>query len=112
MLEDVGASNTECELRIDRFMRNVGADLDLALPSRFEDRNRFVDDLACLILLNLPTQISADIYRHQLCSRFGTSSIVVPLAFEHLKVNLFLDANKCKWIGIQCILQTAFFACN
>ena len=112
MLEDVGASNTECEWRIDRFMRNVGTDLDLALPSRFEDRNRFVDDLACWILLNLPTQISADIYRHQLCSRFGTSNIVVPLAFEHWKVNLFLDANKCKWIGIQCTPQTSFFGCN
>ena len=112
MLEDVGASNTECEWRIDRFMRNVGTDLDLASPSRFEDRNRFVDDLACWILLNLPTQISADTYRHQLCSRFGTSNIVVPLAFEHWKVNLILDANKCKWIGIQCTPQTSFFGWN
>ena len=91
--------NMECQLRSFRFLRSVGTDLDLTLPSPrtcFEDRNRFIDDLACWILMNLPTKISTDSYRHQLCSRFGTSNSVLPLTFEHSKANFFLDANKCK----------------
>ena len=59
-MEDVGlvvfatdffsSFNMECQLRSFRFLRSVGTDLDLALPSPrtcFEDRNRFIDDLAC-----------------------------------------------------------------